>query len=543
MKAISFANLSGIDFGDAAMDGGLAMAAHASPTHSSIELGTLMHQFHLHLVFITGAAAESASLPVQWVHNSDMADPTPFLTPRTVLLTTGAQFADDAAQADMDAYVTRLQNAGVTALGFGVGIVWQRIPPALIAAAERLHLPLFRVPYDTPFIAIVRTAARLLDEQSHSRDIWALDAQRAVAGAALQRDGLGSVIREAAGQLGGWIGIADRTGGFAEFAPRAAGEGIDTDWIRRECRELIGRGTRGNRVRTLDGQAIQLQTLGRSGQLLGVLVTRDTPDPAERALLGLVAALVTAGLERRAGLSGAETALRSAVVRLLLIGETESAEQVAAGVLPRLPRGRIAAIRIAAISALDPAVALDLRSLAAGRAGLLTAPLDEGAVLIGESAALTAARRLLTEHRIAAGVSERGELDELGTLLDQAGTALEHALRTGAREPLAYRPAMHAGVLSLLGADPEAHRRAETLLAPVRQHDRRHRDRIEESLAVWLAHHGQTSPAAAELEVHRHTLRSRVQTAASLLQRDLDDPGTRAELWTALRLTRPADAP
>ncbi|MFC6236166.1 helix-turn-helix domain-containing protein [Leucobacter soli] len=36
--------------------------------------------------------------------------------------------------------------------------------------------------------------------------------------------------------------------------------------------------------------------------------------------------------------------------------------------------------------------------------------------------------------------------------------------------------------------------------------------------------------------MHRHTLRSRVQTAATLLQRDLDDPDTRAELWAALRV-------
>ena len=54
---------------------------------------------------------------------------------------------------------------------------------------------------------------------------------------------------------------------------------------------------------------------------------------------------------------------------------------------------------------------------------------------------------------------------------------------------------------------------------------------------MWLAHHGQTSAAASELGVHRHTLRSRIATAAHLLQRDLDAPDSRAEIWTALRLT------
>jgi purine catabolism regulator len=55
-----------------------------------------------------------------------------------------------------------------------------------------------------------------------------------------------------------------------------------------------------------------------------------------------------------------------------------------------------------------------------------------------------------------------------------------------------------------------------------------------ESVRVWLAHHGQWEPAAAQLAVHRHTLRKRIRRAAELLGRDVDQPGTRAELWVAL---------
>ena len=81
-------------------------------------------------------------------------------------------------------------------------------------------------------------------------------------------------------------------------------------------------------------------------------------------------------------------------------------------------------------------------------------------------------------------------------------------------------------------------RRAQGLLSPLRHHDERHRDDLQHSLSVWLSHHGQTSAASAELGVHRHTLRTRVSTAESLLQRDLDDPDTRAELWAALRIVQ-----
>ncbi|MFC7765686.1 helix-turn-helix domain-containing protein [Leucobacter soli] len=485
----------------------------------------------------------------------------------------------------------------MTALGFGVGVDWRRIPTALVDACERLDLPLFRVPYATPFIAIAQTAVQLLGAQARARDSWALEAQRAVANAAAQRDGLAGVVREAASRLGRWIAVADRTGRIIEAAPRGAREAAGDEAIRREVRRLVERGTRASRVSGVGGgvgsgssgssgqsngegstevtgevtgeaasgapggaprdtvtggtarpatdEAVEMQTLGRSGRLLGALITpAGVQDHAERTLLGLVAALVTVQLEHRAGQGEAETSLRSAVLRLLLAGETELAEGVATGVLPRLPRGRISVVRLEDVDTLGQGLIDDLRSLAT-RPGLLTAPLGvglepgveagAGAVLICEASQADAVRRTLTEHRTPAGVSERGLLGDLGSLLEQAEIALARARSTGTDGPVTYRPALHGGMLRLLDS-PEARKQAESLLAPVRQHDRRNDDTVERALAVWLAHHGQTSPAAVELGVHRHTLRSRVQTAATLLQRDLDDPDTRAELWAALRV-------
>jgi len=75
---------------------------------------------------------------------------------------------------------------------------------------------------------------------------------------------------------------------------------------------------------------------------------------------------------------------------------------------------------------------------------------------------------------------------------------------------------------------------ADALLAPLRGR----KGDLVESLAAWLARHGQWDAAAADLGVHRHTLRYRMQRVEELLGRSLDDADLRAELWLALRVSR-----
>lgn len=385
--------------------------------HSWIELDSLLRDFQLGLVVIAGSDSRTGSRPVQWVHSSDLLDPTPFLTPRTVLLTTGEQFKSTLSKGAAESYVSRLVAAGASALGVAVGLRWDRVPPNLVEACERLELPLVRVPYDTPFIAITRTAARLIDAAAQARTADALDASRG-------------------------------------------------------------------------------------------------PHPTR--------------------IARSESALRAAIVRLLLADERELATEIASPLFPRLPRGQVAVISVTGTRGL----ALD--SLGEGTA---YAEVDGRTLLVCEATKLNQARKLLAGR--AAGLSERGSLQELSALVDQADRALEHATAAAFQSDttpalIAYRPAMHSGVLQFLDESPEARRRAAGFLAPIHTHDQRNADEIASSLETWLKHNGQLSPAAEELGIHRHTLRARIRTAASLLQRDIDSPDTRAEIWTALRLTAPA---
>ncbi|WP_244301064.1 PucR family transcriptional regulator ligand-binding domain-containing protein [Leucobacter insecticola] len=251
-------------------------------SYPTIELGDLLHQYALSLVVIAGAGDDTDSRLVRWVHSSELEDPTPFLPPRTVLLTTGARFSDIADQRTADAYVQRLIAADTTALGVAVGVHWDRVPATFVSACDRLGLPLFRVPYDTAFIAVTQAAARLLDARIRERDIWALESQRAVTNASLHRNGLGAAIREASSRLGGWVGITDRSGRLVEFAPQSARARVSAEWIRRETRRLIERGASAGRIGTgmdSEGSGLQMHTLGRAGRVLGSSCLRITAPP------------------------------------------------------------------------------------------------------------------------------------------------------------------------------------------------------------------------------------------------------------------------
>lgn len=390
----------------------------AKPANTSwIELEALLRDYQLGLVVVAGSDDETRARPVQWVHSSDLTDPTPFLTPRTVLLTTGEQFKSTLSKSIAEAYVERLVRAGTSALGVAVGLKWDRIPPTLVEACDRLGLPLIRVPYDTPFIAITRTASRLLE----------------------------AAMRE-----------------------------------------------------------------------------RTTPKPSSSPAMSA------------ARVARAEAALRSAVLKLLIAGQVDLAAEIASSLMPRLPRGQVAVVS-ADSSGESPA-------LTALGAGTVYGHVGDRLLAIVETRRVTATRKALAGT--AAGISEHGSLANLELLVDQADRALEHARATdgdsAAPSIISYKPSMHAGVLQFLESSADAKRRAEGFLSPVRTHDARHHDDIARSLEVWLRHNGQLAPSSEELGIHRHTLRARVRTAASLLQRDIDSPDTRAELWTALRITAPA---
>jgi purine catabolism regulator len=76
---------------------------------------------------------------------------------------------------------------------------------------------------------------------------------------------------------------------------------------------------------------------------------------------------------------------------------------------------------------------------------------------------------------------------------------------------------------------------ADSLLAPLDAYDAAQGGDLVRSLRAFLDQNARWETAAAELYVHRHTLRYRVRKIEELTGRDLDSSFDRMEFWLALR--------
>ncbi|MFD9453121.1 PucR family transcriptional regulator [Streptomyces sp. NPDC059985] len=505
-----------------------------APPTPPVPLARLLTDAELGLRLLTGPAEAE----VHGVHASEMADPSPYLLGGELLLTAGAELAGSGAGSadgpggaglvDAGAYAARLARAGVGAVGFGVTPVHGTVPPELVEACARHGLPLVEVPPGTPFTAVGRAVWRLMEQARTGELRRVTEAQQSLAAAAARPDPVPAVLSRLAASLGGWTalllpvggagagtgnGATGRTPGPAP-APPAGGAGAPGqrtavasagvpvgDGVRAALDGLAARLTAGGAVTATDslgGTHLAAYAVGGGRALVLATPARAPGDHTIASVAAVLLTLLTAG--RPAGDEAA------ALTRLLLDGDPAAA----------LPPGPWYAVH--ARGGTGP------RALAAALGTVLLDPRPDGVRLLTD-------REPDPQPGWRLGVSAAAPPGELRTADAQARRALERA--EAARAPLAR----HAdpGFAGLVG-EAEARAHAAALLAPLSP-------ALRDTLRGWLAHHGGWDRTAAALGVHRNTVRQRVARCAELLDRDLDDPDTRMELWFALRWDRPPPAP
>lgn len=487
----------------------------------SVTLRDLLHASELRLVPLVSAhsAIDGDQAPVDWVHHSDLADPTPFVARNQVLLITRPRKIRTAQEYDV--YVERLARVGVVALGFGVKVFSDETPPALIAACHRHQLRLFEVPFATPFIAVSRFVARKQAQLAQARDAQTLSALNGLSSAALRPDGVRSLLRELAKRLNGDVLLTDVLGTVTASAGTAVVPEI-AERVRGEAHRLGSRGQRATSSFATDEVYASLQTVGPGEGLRGILVvlTQRPVSPSDHAVATSAVALLALLLKQKSTRHRDHALLRSTVLELLLQGETSIGHQVLSTVGEELPE---APVVVAVFSGTRPWNAHPWDSgFVAEHDGHQVAVVSATAPVLQESAALAA-----RGGRI--GLSAPTTYAQLPIALSQ-GQAAQRI--TSDDEPVREWARSSSQGLEWIQEVPHARARARAILAPLLVEGS---EELLPSLRVWLEATGSWDVASRELGIHRHTLRRRINTIETMLDRDLSGMNARTDVWLALQ--------
>ncbi|GAA1003664.1 PucR family transcriptional regulator [Nocardiopsis tropica] len=459
---------------------------------------------------------------IRHVQTIEHAEPFEWLSGGELVLTTGVSLSDDV---DRTAYVQRMAESGIAALGFGVGLSFPSIPADLLDAAEAAGLPVLEIPRSTPFEAVSHAVLDQLASARYDALLRAARAQPRMTRAVLH-DGASALVRELAATLEGRVAVLDRAGGIVAAHPA----GFVPEALPTATADALTSSDAG-------GQSVTVLAIGRRaehGRL--VLVGEQPPGPTGQILLGHAASLlaldaakpdrvraaqdrVDAAAFALALAHGGETGLHGAAgadgrIRVLALraADEDAAQRVEATVGAALAEARRPGYVHRAATRIDVLVASDVDTADADRllSALPTGVRSTTAAGLGSARPLSRVREAAQEAAILLGAAERG-----GPVVDSTTTAGALLLAPGpAREALTAV--------------------ADRLLRPLRDHDAEHGSSLLESLRAYLEANGNWEEAAATAGVHRHTLRARIGRAEALLGADLSSARVRAELVLAL---------
>ncbi|NED82295.1 PucR family transcriptional regulator [Streptomyces sp. SID11233] len=511
---------------------------------------------HSALKLTVRAGADRLDTPVRWAHASELADPVRYMEGGELLLVTATNL-DAASPEGMRRYVRRLAGSGVVGVGFAVGVNYDEVPGALIEAAEEAGLPLLEVPRRTPFIAIAKAVSSEIAADQYRAVTAGFDAQRELTRAALAGDGPGELLTRLAAHVDGWAALYDASGAVVAAAP---------DWAARRAARLTpdverlrDRPSPASVVVGGSDDRVELQSLGTGRRARGALAvgTGAALGTAERYAVHSAVALLTLITARSRSLQGAEQRLGAAVLRMLLAGQPDHARAVAGDLYGGLLDAPFRLLIAEASESSTTAQLAEAMETAASRSGETVLMVPEGerlVVLAADGGAAVAACTAYAETQeqrpahepaddshVVVGLSAPAGPIAVSAAYKQAEQALSVARRRG-RALVEHEELATGSVLPLL-ADDAVRAFADAMLRALYEHDTKGRGDLVASLRAWLSHHGQWDAAAADLGVHRHTLRYRMRRVEEILGRSLDDPDSRMELWLALKVTSPPTTP
>jgi DNA-binding PucR family transcriptional regulator len=517
------------------------------------------------------AGEENLDVPVRWVHISELADPTPWLSGGELLLTTGMGLDSATAQRD---FIATLADHGLAGVGFGTGFKHDTVPSALLEAARERGFPLFEVPYELPFIALTEKAFTRLVNEQYALLQRSIAAQERLQRIVLSERGLDAIAGALASLVGGAAVVFDGRG--ERQAVRTFRRELGDDVVAALGQELRGRARRG------DAKSFVPSTPDLAPRALALPVgAGDAPDrggvPAawlvaikdsgglaeiDRLILHQAVTVVALELLRRRVADSTERRLAGDVLSAIVSGDLEGHE-LGRRLEPFGLGGRVSALVLAPDArtsgqACEAALAEALRAeavsgLVAGTGrfvcALLPGLLDEelfelservvertGEALgtrpaAGAGRAVAAGRALEAFHEARCALEAR----ELGSPAENGSGRNGHARAEGPNAVATYRDLGSFQLLLSLQDSDALRLFCESLLGPIEHGEGHYGGELMRSLEAFIECNGQWEAAARRLYCHRHTLRYRIRKVEELTGRDLGSARDRIEFWLALR--------
>ena len=487
-----------------------------------------------------------AQRKISGVHISELEDPTPYLEGGELLLTTGIPVAGPAAK--MEAYIKRLMDRDIAALGLGLGAGVDEVPPGLAELCQAAGLELLLVPAGTPFMNVSRAYWDLVGKEGQADLAASLGTQTALARAAAQPDALPSVIKALAQALGGWAAYLPTDNGAATLWPESNSAILGQ--LRLEAFRLDMAATHSASTFQIHGtDVVEYPVLvGRKAAGFLAIGAGRKLTRADRQVIMTVCVLLSLKAAQAQEKDAMVAALGSAVTKLFLAGHVEAGRAQAADLGFAVPAGAVRVLVVrgtkdpwAAVRTLETRLPEETSWPAAG-AALKHCDLRHAAsdliywLLDADHASTTGSGNHIGGFGTRSGerpveLPSRNDVGEanIAAVLSRPLTLERVYEATGELATLVRKLEPHQILEVAAGAlDP----RVQEWVAALRGYTRAD---LVATVRAYLQHRGQWEGAARELGVHRNSLRHRMGIAAALLQADPDDPDVAANLWLALR--------
>ncbi|MBB5856215.1 PucR family transcriptional regulator [Amycolatopsis umgeniensis] len=524
------------------------------PTVAEVLALPVLRQGRPHVV----AGAAGLDAPVRWAHVAEVADIAPLLRGGELVLTTGVALPDDAAA--LTRYVADLAGVGVAGIVIELVRHWsEKLPPALVEAADHHGLPLVTLSRETRFVSVTEAVNGLIvdaqvDELRAAERVHETFTALTVAGAEP-----GEILREVARLTEHPVVLETLSHEVLAYDTAGADPGeLLPGWPSRSRPVQVG-----ERTGFHAGAGWLITVVGARGHDWGrlVVVCGDPPPHrhvvvAERAASALavhrLVAKDTDSLERQA---------HRAILTELLANPVPPAELTARAsalgvpLTGRLLVGVAVRPRITATAKTAQSTPVLLRELAeatalAARRAKVSALVATDDTLVRALIALSpeagvdaVLRRLATDvHEarssapavVAVGTTGTGPAEARRTLVEAAQVAAAALAENAERVVHRLDDVRLRGLLHLLAGDERITAFAARELGPLLSRDAAQGSRLVQALRHYCEHGGNKSAAAAAAHTSRTAYYQQLARIEQVLGVRLEDPESMLSLYVAL---------